>query len=450
MRLRGANIGVALLIVSLAASPLHARPIETATLANGLKVILVEEHKAPVVTLQLWYRVGSRDEADGRTGLAHLTEHMMFKGTRKHGKGEFSRLVAKAGGTENAFTDKDYTAYFENMAADRIGLALELESDRMTNLLLDPSEFQLEREVVKEERRLRTDDDPTGLLFEHLYAAAFVAHPYHAPVIGWMTDLDRLTREDLVQHYRRFYHPANATLVVVGDFSGKELLPKIRHVYEGIPRRPQAPPGPVDPPGPMEPEQHGERRILVKKEAHLPVAALGYHAGNFRQAEAPALVVLSHILSAGKSSRLYRRLVYDKKVALAAGGDYAALSADPDLFTFYAVAQPGRTVQEVEAALVEEIDRVRREPVSEQELTKAKNQVEASFLMGQDSNFFLAMQLGMMETVGAGIQYFETYMERIRAVTREDVLAAARRYLQDDGRTTAILIPLPSEEAAAR
>ncbi len=420
----------------------EARRIETASLANGLKVVMIAEHKAPVVTLQFWYRVGSRDEVSGRTGLSHLTEHLMFKGTTTHGKGEFSRLIAKAGGTENAFTDKDYTAYFENMAADRVGLALELESDRMTNLLLDPTEFRLERDVVKEERRMRTDDDPTGLLFEHLYAAAFIGHPYHAPVIGWMDDLDRLTRDDLAEHYRRYYHPGNVTLVVVGDFTPQALLPKIRQQFEGIRPRPGTGRGLI-----QEPDQHGERRIAVKKEAHLPVVALGYHAPNFRNPDAPALVVLSHILSSGKSARLYRRLVYEKKVALAAGGDYNALSADPDLFTFYAMAQPGRTAPDLEAALLEEVEQLQREPVAERELEKAKNQVEAAFVMGQDSNFFLAMQLGMMETVGAGVDYFETYLDRVRKVRREDVQAAARRYLKDDARTTAILVPLPPPEA---
>lgn len=427
---------------ALWAVPAEARRIETALLSNGLTVVMVEEHKAPVVTLQFWYRVGSRDEVSGRTGLSHLTEHLMFKGTTTHGKGEFSRLIAKAGGTENAFTDKDYTAYFENMAADRVGLALELESDRMVNLLLNPTEFQLERDVVKEERRLRTDDDPTGLLFEHLYAAAFLGHPYHAPVIGWMADLDRLTREDIAEHYRRYYHPGNVTLVVVGDFAPQALLPKIRQQFEGIPPRLGTGRGPM-----QEPEQRGERRIAVKKEAHLPVVALGYRAPNFRDPDAPALIVLSHILSSGKSARLYRRLVYEKKVALAAGGEYNALSADPDLFTFYAMAQPGRTASELESALVEEIEGVRREPVAGRELEKAKNQVEAAFVMGQDSNFFLAMQLGMMKTVGAGVDYFETYLDRIRKVKREDVLAAARRYLKNDTRTTAILVPLPSPEA---
>lgn len=422
-------------------APAQARTIQTQTLANGLKVILVEEHKAPVVTIQVWYRAGSRNEVTGRTGLAHLTEHMMFKGTPKYGKGEFSRRVARLGGTENAFTGKDYTAYFENLSADQVGPALHLEADRMTNLLLDPNEFQLEREVVKEERRLRTDDDPQSLVVEYLYATAFLVHPYHAPIIGWMTDLNNLERNDVTAFYKRFYSPNNAILVIVGDIDPKKLLPKIQQTFGKVPKG-----FPVPSFHMTEPEQNGERRFVIKKEAQLPFVFAGYPVPNFSHPDNYALGVLANILFSGKSSRLYRSLVYEKKLALDIGGEYPNLSANPDLFYIYGVPQPGRTADELEKALYAEIEKLKTEPVTDPELQKAKNQIEAGFIMGQDSNFYRAMQIGIAEAVDAGYAYQESYVENIQKVTKEDLSRAARTYLIEDRRTVGILIPQPRKD----
>ncbi len=256
------------LLVFVSCSEVHAAPPQKFVLENGLKVVLWEEHKAPVVTFQIWYKVGSRNEITGKTGLSHVTEHIMFKGTEQHGKGAFSQIVAKNGGTENAFTGNDYTAYFESFSADRIDLSLELESDRMQNLLIDPEEFQLERSVVMEERRTRTDDDPYSYLIENLYAIAFLIHPYHAPVIGWMGDLENLVRDDVLQHYQQYYVPNNATIVVVGDFDTASLLKKIKKKFETIP------PG-TDPYQnvPAEPEQVGMRRRLVTRAAFVRLVA---------------------------------------------------------------------------------------------------------------------------------------------------------------------------------
>ncbi len=256
---------------------LGAAQIQKFQLDNGLTVILLEEHKAPVVTFQIWYKVGSRNETNGKTGLSHLTEHMMFKGTSQVGKGEFSRIVAKNGGTENAFTGNDFTAYFENFSADRIALSFKLESDRMQNLLIDPQEFQMERAVVKEERRTRTDDDPYSYLMESLYAVSFLVHPYRFPIIGWMSDLDALVWEDVVQHYKRYYVPNNATIVMVGDFESERLIKQIREAFGKIPEGPD-PPQAVS----QEPTQQGERRIVVKREAQLPFVFIGFHAPNYR------------------------------------------------------------------------------------------------------------------------------------------------------------------------
>jgi zinc protease len=421
--------------------PAQARTIQTHTLENGLKVILVEEHKAPVVTIQIWYRAGSRNEVTGKTGLAHLTEHMMFKGTPKYGKGEFSRMIAKVGGTENAFTSKDYTAYFENLSADQIGLAFNLESDRMTNLLLDTKEFQLEREVVKEERRLRTDDDPQSLVVEYLYAMAFLVHPYHAPTLGWMTDLNSIERNDVTAFYKRYYSTNNAILVIVGDIIPEKLLPKIQQTFGRVPKGFPVPLFHI-----VEPEQNGERRFVIKKEAQLPFVFAGYPVPNFSHPDNYALGVLANILFSGKSSRLYRSLVYEQKLALDVGGEYPNLSANADLFYLYGIPQPGKNAEELEKALYAEIQKVTSEPISDPELQKAKNQIEAGFIMGQDSNFFQAMQIGSAEAVGAGYDYQESYVENIRKVTKEDVMRVAKTYLIGNHRTVGILIPQPHKE----
>ena len=409
-----------------------------AKLENCLAVYIIEEPKAPVATIQLWYHVGGRNEISGKTGLAHLLEHMMFKGTTTHGKGEYSRIIAKNGGTENAFTAKDQTVYFMNLASDRVELGLELEADRMTNLLLDPQEALLERDVVQEERRLRTEDDPEALLVETGYAVAFLAHPYGRPVIGWMEDISRLTRDDLASFYQRYYAPNNATLVIVGDVAATRLMPLIQRHFGSKTPKPITP-DPITP----EPPQRGERRFVLKKEAQLPVVFMGYHVPNYAGEDIYALEVLAAILSSGKSSRLYRSLVYEQRLALSADGGYDPLSHDPDLFYFYGMAQPGRTPEELEAAFDQEIKRLQEELVSDQELQKVKNSITAGYIFGQDSNFFRAMQIGRAVNVGAGADYVDTYVKRIQAVTKEAVQQAARRRLINDQRTVGYLIPRP-------
>ena len=405
-------------------------------LPNGLKVLLKEEHKAPVVTFQVWYKVGSRNEKLGTTGMSHLLEHMMFKGTKKHGPKTFSQTVQRNGGNDNAFTAKDYTAYFETFAADRIAISLDLESDRMQNLLIDPNEFEPERKVVMEERRMRTDDDPTATMVEEMTAAAFIAHPYEWPVIGWMADIGNITRDELYNHYRMYYAPNNATIVVVGDFNTGKLYPQIEKYFGRIPRGPAAPRVAA-----IEPKQLGERRIIVKKHAELPAVFAGYHTPDIKHPDSYALEVLQGILSSGKSSRLYKSLVYDKQLALYAGGDYDDITNDPNLFYIYAGVMPGKSTGEVEQALYAEIEKLKTAPVTDEELQKAKNQIEASFIMGQDSVFYQAMLLGQFETV-ANWNLLEKYVDNIRAVTKEDVQRVARQYFSEDNRTVGILIPM--------
>lgn len=426
---------LAVLLASTASFAQGMKVTET-VLPNGLKVLLKEEHKAPIVTFQIWYRVGARNEQLGKTGMSHVLEHMMFKGTKKYGPKQFSRTVQRNGGNDNAFTSKDYTAYFENFAADRLELAMDLESDRMQNLILDPKEFLSERDVVKEERRMRYEDDPTQTMVEQMMATAFAAHPYQWPVIGWMADLENLTRDDLSRHYKTYYAPNNATIVIVGDFDTRKVLPLVEKYFGGIPRGPEVPKV-----GAVEPKQLGEKRVTVRREAELPAVFAGYKVPTIEDPDAYALNVLQVILSSGKSSRLYKSLVYDKQIALYAGGDYDDVSADPHLFYVYAGVMPGRSTDEVEKALYAEIERLKAEPVTDEELQKAKNQVEASFIMGQDSVFYQAMLLGQFETV-AEWRLLELYVPGVQAVKKEDVQNVAKKYFTEDNRTVGILVPI--------
>lgn len=421
-----------------------ASSVHEYTLSNGLKVLLVESPKAPVVTVQIWYKVGSRNEVMGRAGLSHMLEHMMFKGTERNPKGSFSRIIRKNGGNDNAFTSQDFTAYFENVAADRVELALSLEADRMQGLQLNEHEFQLEREVVKEERRLRTEDDPQSSLVEVLFAQAYLMHPYHWPVIGWFSDLNAMTLEDLKNYYDTYYSPNNATLVVVGDLKPESLINTIKRLFEPIPKGPAPPPQKV-----VEPDQHGERRFTLRREAELPFTMVGYRVPNYTSEDSYALTILESILSHGKSARLYRSLVYEQKLALAVGTEYNLLQTDPELFYCFAVVRPGSKIEDVEQALYREFDKLQDHPPSEEELQRAKNQVEAEYLFGQDSNFRQAMVLGQAETVGAGWRHIDKFLERIRSVAAQDVQRVAHQYLTMENRTVGTLIPITSRADSA-
>ncbi|MCG2721307.1 MAG: insulinase family protein [Thermodesulfovibrionales bacterium] len=412
-----------------------ASEVQEYTLENGLKVILIEEHKAPVVTFQVWYRVGAKDEPAGRSGLSHLLEHMMFKGTPKYGPSVLSRTVQKNGGTDNAYTTKDYTVYFEMLSSDRVALAVELEADRMQNLTLDPKETASERSVVMEERRLRYEDDPQNALFEEVMAAAYKVHPYQRPVIGWMSDLQNIEREALFKYYKTYYAPGNAVIVVAGDINGEEMIKQIRTAFDDVP------------PGPKfesimssEPDQRGERRVILKREAELPYVLMAYHTPSFPDEDSYALEVLNGILSGGKSARLYQSIVYDKKIALAADADYSGFSKNPYVFFLAATAAPGKDIKDVESALLLEIEKIQEIPPSESEVQKAKNQIEASFIMGQDSIFVQAMKYGTFEMLG-GWKLIDAYVEGIRKVTPEDVMKAAKKYFHEENRTVGILIP---------
>jgi zinc protease len=427
------------LLTSISEAGLRENVFET-VLPNGLKVVLLENHKAPLVTFQVWYRVGSRNEAWGKTGLSHMLEHMMFKGTERVGPGEFSRIIQENGGNDNAFTSHDCTAYFENLSSDRIHVAIDLEADRMRNLMLREEHFRTERMVVMEERRLRTEDNPQAVLIEQMMATAFEIHPYHWPIIGWMEDIARFTLDDLKTYYKTYYNPINAILVVVGDFKKEELLPKIEKAF-GLYPKGLAPNQEKD----KDPPQIGERRIFVKKEAQLPSIVMGYHVPNLRERDSYVLEVIANVLSGGKSSRLYQSLVREKRLVLSADADYSLLSRDPSLFILSADLLPNKEVAEAEQALDQEIERLKKELVGKQELEKTKNQIEASFVFGQDSIFNQAMLLARHE-IALSWKAIDDYIPSIRNVTPEDIQRAAKRYLIPDNRTVGILIPLPPKE----
>ncbi len=411
--------------------------VVAATLDNGLRVLLLEDHRSPIVTVQMWYRVGSRNEARGATGIAHFLEHLMFRGTATRGPGVFARTVERNGGQDNAFTSQDVTSYYVNLAADRLDLVLELEADRMHNLLLDSKIIASEREVVIEERRTRTEDDPGGALGEEVSATAFRAHPYGQPIIGWTTDIKRITPEEIRAFYRTYYVPNNALLVAVGAFTATEALGKVKAAFGPIPRGAEPPPVLA-----VEPPQNGERRVKVQRPAELPIVYVGYLVPNQKSPDAAALEVLSVILAGGRSSRLYRDLVYERQLALEAGGDYSYFSIDPSLFWFWATPLPGQTAETLEKELLGHMQRLQREPVSEVELTRAKNQVEAGFVFQDDSIHRRASLLARFELVG-GYALKDTYLASIRAVTAADLQRVAGAYFQDEKKNVGILLPKP-------
>ncbi|HXG52109.1 MAG TPA: pitrilysin family protein [candidate division Zixibacteria bacterium] len=404
-------------------------------LDNGLKVLLLEDRKSPAVTFQVWYRVGSRNEKDGKSGLSHFLEHMLFKGTAKVGPEEYSRIIAKNGGRSNAFTTQDVTVYFATMSREKIGVEIELEADRMANASLSAEFFEPEKKVIQEERRLRTEDQPVSALAETTGAVAYLVHPYRRPVVGWMEDIVRLSRQDLVDYYRLYYVPNNAFIVMVGDFEIAEVLPKIKAAFGAIQRGPQPPKVEV-----VEPPQRGERRVILKRPAELPFILIYYHAPNLKNPDSFALEVLTYILAGGRSSRLYRELVYEKRLARSIDADYSSVSVDPPVLSITAQLMPGRDVAAVEREIDALIDRVKTEGVTERELEKAKNQIEAGFVFAQDSVFGQALKIGYYEAVGDW-RLMNNYLDGIRKVSRDDVVRVARQYLDRDRRTVGILVP---------
>jgi zinc protease len=419
----------------------HAETFER-TLANGLKVVVKEDHRAPVVVQQIWYKVGSMDEVSGTTGVAHALEHMMFKGTKSVPAGEFSRRIAAAGGRENAFTNSDYTAYFQQLDKSRLPLAMKLESDRMHNLNLTAKEFGKEIKVVMEERRMRTDDEPQSLMNEIMMATIYEEHPYHHPVIGWMSDLEAMTVNDVRNWYQRWYAPNNATLVVAGDVKADEVFALAQRYYGGIPRK-------VLPARRQytEPKQAGIKRLVVKAPAELPQLVMAYQAPALRDPKQDwkpyALEMLAGVLDGNESARLNQHLVREQQVASTVGADYDPESRGPSLFTLEATPSTGKTVQDAEAALRAEIALLVKNGVAEDELKRVKAQVMAAEVYKLDSVFYQAMQIGQLESIGLGYPAIPVMLEKLQQVTAAQVQQVAAEFLRDDDLTVAVLDPQP-------
>jgi zinc protease len=393
-----------------------------------------------VVVSQIWYKVGSSYEPNGITGISHMLEHTMFKGTNKHPAGEFSRIIAENGGEENAFTGQDYTAYFQTMAASKLAVSFELEADRMRSLHILPEELKKELEVVTEERRMRTDDNPQAKMAEQFAAMAYTNSPYKHPIIGWPSDIAAYTVQDLQAWYQRWYAPNNATLVVVGDVKPDEVFALAQQYFGEL--------QPSDIPSlkpQLEMPQLGIRKMTVKVPAKLPAILLGYHVPTLKTAkeewEAYALEVLAGVLDGGNSARLSKSLVRGKQIAVTASASYNFLSRLSDLFEIEATPAQGKTVLELEEALKKEIAQLQITLVDPNELQRIKAQVLATDIYQRDSNFYQAMQLGMLETVGLGWQKTDDYVEKINSITAEQVRTVAQKYLVDDHLNIAYLEP---------
>lgn len=419
------------------------------TLPNGMKVIVREDRRAPTVVHLVLYRAGSMDEVNGTTGVAHVLEHMMFKGTKTVPAGEFSRRVAALGGRENAFTTRDYTGYFQQIGSSHLAEVMKLEADRMSNLAFDDSEFDKEIRVVMEERRLRTQDRAQALVYEQLMATAFTASPYRVPVIGWMSDLESMRAADAVGWYRRWYTPSNAILVVAGDVSGEEVYRLAERTYGRIAphalpeRKPQG-----------EPPQRGLRRAWVEAPAENPYVILGFKVPRLadvaRDTEPFALEVLAAVLDADENGRLTRDIVRGSRVANQVGASYGLVARGPALFVLDGTPAQGRDTADVERALRAEVSRIAREGVREDELQRIKTQYVASEIYKRDSIMAQAMEIGSLEISGFSHGDDDRILERIRAVTPAQVQAVAAKYFGDDALTIVTLLPQPLPENASQ
>ena len=435
-----------LLLLSLAA--LRAEAVVSFTLKNGMRVLVLEDRRAPVVVSMVWYRAGSMDEQTGVTGVAHVLEHMMFKGTQEVPPGEFSKIIARAGGRDNAFTGRDYTAYFQQLHASRLPLALRMEADRMQNLVLSAEEFDKEIRVVMEERRLRTDDRPQSLLYETFMAAAFKAHPYRTPVIGWMDDLQNMRVHDAREWYDRWYTPANATLVVVGDVDVQAVLDEAQRWFGPIPSR-----AIPDRKNLGEPVQRGERRVVLRASAELPRVLIGWHVPALRDVESDwesyALWVLSSVLAGNDAARLPRALVREQQVAVSAAASYDAVGRGPALFVLSATVAAQGEITRAEQALLDQISRIAEHGIQPEELARTRAQAVAAQVFQQDSMFGRAMQIGALDNAGLPPDSVDVQVRKLQEVTAEQVQAVARKFFGRDAMTVAVLEPLEDESRPA-
>ena len=411
-------------------------------LDNGLKLIVREDHRAPVVVSQLWYKVGSSYETPGKTGLSHALEHMMFKGSAKLGPGESSRVLRELGAEENAFTSDDYTAYYQVLASDRLSVAFELEADRLASLRLPPEEFKREIEVIKEERRLRTEDNPSAKAYERFQALAFPASGYHTPTIGWMADLERMTVEELRAWYETWYVPNNATLVVVGDVVPSEVHALAQRYFGSIAQRP-VPQAQI----PLELSTPGQRLLTLHLPTQLPSLMMGFNVPGLATSKAPrevhALRLIGALLDGGYSARLPSRLERGEELVSGAGSSYDAYTRGDSLFVLSATpnVQKGKTLTEVEAGLWRQLDDLKTTPPSAEELARVRAQVIAGLVYERDSITSQATTIGQLETVGLSWQLMDGELAELSAVTPSDIQQAAQTYFTRERLSVAHILP---------
>lgn len=434
---------IALFLSSTFITPAIAQSATTEfSLDNGLKVIVREDHRAPVAVSQLWYKVGSSYETPGSTGLAHALEHMMFKGSSKLGPGESSRILRELGAEENAFTSDDYTAYYQVLASDRLEVALEMEADRLASLTLPEDEFIREIEVIKEERRMRTDDRPSGLAYERFKALAYPASGYHIPTIGWMHDLDRMTIADLREWHERWYAPNNATLVIVGDVQPDEIKTLVTRYFAKIPARPT--PAAKQP---LELDEPGERNITLYLKTQLPSVMMGFNvpslASSKNATEVHALRLIGALLDGGSSSRIPTQLVREQELVAGASAWYNAFSRGDSLFILSATpnVQKDKTIAEVEAGLWQQLKQLQDTPPTAAELARVRAQVVAAEVYAQDSITSQATQIGQLESVGLSWRIQDTDLAALEAVTPADIQAAAKKFFTKTRLTTGYVYP---------
>ena len=419
-------------------------PFRSLVLTNGLRVLLVERHEAPVVNVEVWYHVGSKNEVPGKTGFAHLFEHLMFQGTKNLAPEQFSDYIVRSGGLDNAFTTEDATVFWETIPSNQLPVALWLEADRMRNLEITEKSFNTEREVVKEERRLRFDNQPYGTVIETFYRLAYNVHPYRHTPIGSMEDLNRASLADLREFYDTYYVPANATLVITGDFESREAASLVQKYFGPL----SADRGP-DRKIPAEPPQTSKRLLKLSKKVSLPAFVAGYHMPADGTPDAYPLRLAARILSEGESSRIYRRLIYEKQIALQAEST-GNFTEDPNLFFVFAILNPGHTPAQAQAEVESELDRLKSEPVPPEELGKAKNQILRDFVLSRQSVQSLGGELGYAAVVLQDPNLLDAELERFLAVTPEDIQRVARKYFVPENATVIEVYPAQEQGLGTR
>jgi zinc protease len=439
-----ASLSLATVAVAVAANGAQAaQRVSEFTLNNGLQVLVIPDHRAPVVTQMIWYKVGAADEPPGFSGIAHFLEHLMFKGTDKIPSGQFSKIVAKNGGEDNAFTNHDVTAYFQRVASDRLPLVMQMEADRMEGLRLTEDDVKTERDVILEERRSRVDNDPGSILQEQMMAALYSNHPYGIPIIGWEHEIAALNREDALSYYKRFYAPNNAILVIAGDVEPEEVRKLAEETYGKLAPNPSL----NGRHRPQEPDHFAPVRVTLEDpRAGRTTVQRYYLAPSYASAkpgEAEALDLLMRIAATGSVSKIYKRMVIEDRQAANAGGWYSDSGLDSGRLGFYAIAAEKVTAEALDRAISDVVDELKQNGVTQAELDRARASYIAEFVYTTDSQSRMARHYGWRLATGMSVADVEAWPDRLKQVTVDDIREAARKYLVDKNSVTGYLLPAP-------